>query len=344
MNHKRYDGLDILKAICALCVIFIHIPINGTLGEYIVALSRIGVPIFFMITGFFYRNTIDNKKEVVQIKKIIFLIVSSSIVYFCVKIFPICIHVNPIYEVKNMFSIKNIAKFIIFNESMFYNHLWYLNAILYVLIICYLLKKLTCKWKKVLYIATPLLLMGDLILGKYSILLFGREFPFVIVRNFLFVGIPYFSIGMYLNDKKSQNNHTNNLKNVVLMILIIGVNILERYLLILLDVNTTRDHYLSTTFLAIIIFNIFADASWNNMDLRILKKIGREYSLMIYIIHPIFIRIIRSVSNAFSFNNIIENLKFLIVYVISIVFAVIYYKIKEKLCCKFSKSRIILSR
>ena len=61
------------------------------------------------------------------------------------------------------------------------------------LIIMHIFDKL--KIEKCLVFAAPFLLMGDLILGKYSVLLLGREFPYILVRNFLFVGIPYFCIG-----------------------------------------------------------------------------------------------------------------------------------------------------
>lgn len=91
------------------------------------------------------------------------------------------------------FTIENVLKFIAFNESPLKGHLWYLGAILYVLIIMHIFDKL--KIEKCLVFAAPFLLMGDLILGKYSVLLLGREFPYILVCNFLFVGIPYFCIG-----------------------------------------------------------------------------------------------------------------------------------------------------
>ena len=54
------------------------------------------------------------------------------------------------------------------------------------------------KVQKTLFLAIPVLLAGDLIIGKYSLLLFGREFPAFYSRNWLFVGVPYFSLGMLI--------------------------------------------------------------------------------------------------------------------------------------------------
>ena len=49
-----------------------------------------------------------------------------------------------------------------------------------------------------MFYAIPILLLTDLILGKYSLLFLDREFPVIYVRNFLFVGLPYFALGACL--------------------------------------------------------------------------------------------------------------------------------------------------
>lgn len=178
MSNERNNSLDALKTICAFLVICIHVPFPGIVSEIITSLARIAVPIFFMITGYFYNKT--DKKPFKQIKKVIILIILSNLLYFIPDILK-----NE--NISTVFSLKNILSFIIFNESPFAGHLWYLNALLYVLIIVYFADKL--KVRKFLYYAIPILLAIDLILGKYSILLFGQQFPYIIIRNFLFVRI-----------------------------------------------------------------------------------------------------------------------------------------------------------
>lgn len=173
---KRENNLDVLKTICAFLVICIHVPFPGYLGAIITPLARIAVPIFFMITGYFYKKTAT--KPFKQIKKIIILIILSNLLYF---IFDVITKQN----IMHIFSLKSFIKLIFFNESPFAGHLWYLNALLYILIIMYLVDKI--KIRKNLYYAIPILLLIDLIFGKYSMLLLGRQFPYIIVRNFLFV-------------------------------------------------------------------------------------------------------------------------------------------------------------
>lgn len=182
MSKERNYNLDVLKTICAFLVICIHVPFPGIVGEIIIPLARIAVPIFFMITGYFY-DKID-KKPFKQIKKVIILIILSNLLYFILDAIT-----NK--NVAEMFSLKNILSFVVFNESPFAGHLWYLNALLYVLVILYFVDKL--KIRKYLYYVIPILLAIDLILGKYSILLFEQQFPYIIIRNFLFVRIAIFS-------------------------------------------------------------------------------------------------------------------------------------------------------
>lgn len=111
-----------------------------------------------------------------------------------------------------------------------------------------------------------ILLMGDLILGKYSVLLLGREFPYILVRNFLFVGIPYFCIGRLI-----RNGFGQKVKKKVLTIFLIvfsATSLLERFALVSLNVNSARDHYISTTLLAITVFLFTLQCHGSNKTLE----------------------------------------------------------------------------
>lgn len=62
-KFERQDAFDILKAVCAFLIVCIHIPFPGAAGAYFTALTRIAVPIFFMITGYFYSDVVRRGKE-----------------------------------------------------------------------------------------------------------------------------------------------------------------------------------------------------------------------------------------------------------------------------------------
>ena len=69
--QNRQNNIDILKAICAFYIVCIHVPFPGIVGEYLTQLTRIAVPIFFMITGYFYADIVNKRGVIRQIKKII---------------------------------------------------------------------------------------------------------------------------------------------------------------------------------------------------------------------------------------------------------------------------------
>lgn len=285
----RADNIDILKAICAFLVVCIHVPFPGVIGEYFTALTRIAVPIFFMITGYFYLDVEEKNGEERQIKKIFKLVLEANMLYFLWDFFYAVLSRN-MSSFTSTFTIKNFLKLIVFNESPLKGHLWYLGAILYVLMIVRVINK--WKFRMCFSVVFPFLLFGDLILGKYSVLLLGREFPYVLVRNFFFVGIPYFCIGQLIRKGFLHKVKKNVL--VILMIAFLLTSLLERFVLVSLNANATRDHYISTTLLAVTVFLFVLKCQWNN---KTLVAIGRKYSTWLYILHPIFINCIGTVAH-----------------------------------------------
>lgn len=55
---KRNKGIDILRLICAFLVVCIHAHFPGIVGEYVKAIARVAVPIFFICTGYFLPATL----------------------------------------------------------------------------------------------------------------------------------------------------------------------------------------------------------------------------------------------------------------------------------------------
>lgn len=184
----RIYTIDNLKTLCAFLVICIH-----TYCAYqnsILPVARVAVPCFFMISGYLLYNesSIGRQRLKKSISHIFRIIIWSTLLFMTIKEL-LYFHSTEEFYIP---SKKELLNFIVFNENPYGWHLWYLNAYFYVLLIVYAIEK--CQKWKYLFVATPFLLIGDLVFGKYSMLLFNREFPFIYVRNFIFVGIPYFII------------------------------------------------------------------------------------------------------------------------------------------------------
>lgn len=182
-------------------------------------------------------------------------------------------------------SLRQWIFFFIFNENPFAGHLWYLGAYLYVLLIMLIVDKYKL-WRYMLWL-TPLLLLGDLVFGKYSLLLLGREFPFVYVRNFLFVGISYFMLGIWCKTHLDKLLAVNRYIYSGGAILFTFTSSMEKTFLLDLGKSPMREHYLSTTFLAICLFMFVL--SYKNVHGSKISQLGERDSLYIYVFHPLFV-------------------------------------------------------
>lgn len=137
--------------------------------------------------------------------------------------------------------------------------------------------------KKILYIFMLILPLVAFLL----LLLFHRKFPYIIVKNFLLVGLPYFYLGTMLRGFKG------DIKARVLILLALlfsFTTFLERYFLVRVGLNATRDHYISTTFQPVTVFLLCKEIYQNHRLTGIEEmatKVGRSYSTWVYIMHPI---------------------------------------------------------
>lgn len=194
-----------------------------------------------------------------------------------------------------------------------------------VLVIVLLVDRFNCK--KVLYYLTPVLLIADLVFGKYSLLIFHREFPYILVRNFLCVGIPYFCIGNLIREKRCSEKWNRKILQVLIVVFTI-TSLAERFVLVSAGLNATRDHYLSTTFLAICLFVYTLKSNWHNKGLAV---IGRKCSTWLYIIHPIFITAFSVATGKLGIKSIYRCVAPIVTYCATLTFLIVMCRLKSLL-------------
>ena len=143
---QRNLKIDQLKCLSAFLVIYVHCSPTGTIGENISAIARIAVPIFFIITGYFYEFSNQREKKQSQIKNIFVLCIIANFLYLIWNIILQMLLGNSIKNyLLEILEPKAVVKFLIFNESPVGVHLWYLGALLYGLGILYLFQNILCK-------------------------------------------------------------------------------------------------------------------------------------------------------------------------------------------------------
>lgn len=202
----RNYSIDTLKCLCAVLVVFLHT--NCMYSDWIKPITRCAVPCFFMISGLFIYDSDFFKSEARikrSLKKIFWIFIWSTLLFAVVKE-----GVNLI-QGRGFFipTLSELYNFMLFNANPFGGHLWYISAYIYVLLIVYVINKYRF-WNGLFYIF-PFLLITDLVFGKYSLVFFGREFSFLYLRNFLFVGLPYFAIGAWISAKSIHIKRTYKL-------------------------------------------------------------------------------------------------------------------------------------
>jgi len=203
MNGKRNAYVSIIKFLAACFVVFLHVEVPGRIGRVLCCIARFSVPFFLSISGFYaYRATTEQIKK--RLIKIILLTLFANCVYLiweCVYR-GIFLHQNIQLYLLNLLSIKTIAKQIFMGISPFFDHLWYLPA----MIIVYLLYLIYIKfWDSTsevryttLYTVAICAFLFQIFFGLKAI---GVDFQisYKIYRYGLFFGIPFFSLGLFMN-------------------------------------------------------------------------------------------------------------------------------------------------
>ncbi len=210
--EKNYNGLDVLRLICALLVMAIHMPPiprawEGAFYCFREVLCRCAVPSFFLISGFFLGKKVNRasfdggvlKKYVLRILRL-YLIWSA--IYFPLSFLSIRADPGGIGP-----GLLKWLRDLVFSGS--YVHLWYLNATVTASLMLWALWAGRVKQRRILLLAAGLYLLGMApgawgflentpLSGLWSLL---RRL-FQTSRNGIFLGFPYMALGACLAERE----------------------------------------------------------------------------------------------------------------------------------------------
>lgn len=178
--------------------------------------------------------------------------------------------------------------------------LWYLQAYIYVLVISYFVAKHHL-WKFAFW-SIPLLVIGLTILGVYRFPLFGIDATTPrLVRNFLFVGVPCFSIGAFIKYKWDYVKQIQWKTLVGFFVVFFALGKVENKLTSLPAFfiggdTATKAQIIEATSIAVVclatvFFLIFLKI--NQKKPSIISMLGEKYSLYIYLFHFPMIHLFR---------------------------------------------------
>ncbi len=311
MNHRN-PSLDLLKIVLALFVLGIHCNFLRDHHQLISFLTvdglfRLAVPVFFIINGYYFKKNVEKGEIKPWIKRILVLYLIWMIIY------------SPM-----LMRIPN-AKYILLYVFVGFYHLWYINSLLLSGVIIFNLKRMNTSM--MLVAALLLFLIGVIIqyLGNYHFFVNGQldqltnNLP--IYRNFVFTGLPFFSIG-YLIHKYHWNKKISKKLNVPLIVVALLLLGVESYI----NFRSTKegiDNLFSLIVASPLLFIYFLNS---NKEYRINAKNAALYSIAIYLTHPWIIHLLGN-----------ENFDSIYLTVLAIIFSLLisYLLIKINLRLKF---------
>ena len=288
LKVKRNNTLDFFKCIACFGILFMHTNGGSMIDSFIVCLSRFGIPLFFMISGYFVVVNDKNKQVSVifkKIRRILIMFLISAVIYGIVRflIEPFVFgnkSIDLLNNAKQLVSMRNIMQCLVFNQFPLGGTLWFLLALIYCYLIWALVEKLNAS--KVMYILIPIIIIIHIVSRAYLLKtnLIPEEINIVYYRNWLFMGLPFFALGNFI--RKYQHEITNKVSNLVLIVLMIvglAVSCIERLFVPL-------ELFFGTVVVVLAVF-IFSVKNPNSINIPIINLIGAKYFMVIYLMHPL---------------------------------------------------------
>lgn len=329
----RYVSLDVLKTIAAFMVCYQHACGTGILSGYILAAARIAVPLFVMITGFFYEDTRSNGHEKKQLIKFLKIAVEMFAMYFLVDIAFNVVSGNLKGYLFRYVDLSLWLKFVVFNTPLTAGHSWYMWAMIYVLLFFFWLPSINRnKLFRIVFITLPLILVP--LFSKYSLFFCQNQIPADLYRNSIVPVIAYFLIGIVIRENSDKIISLPFRSRLAIAVVALVGLIIERTVLLEIQGSDYKSgSYFMTAFLAIAFFIVFLDLGRVQKG-NLLAEFGKKYSLNFYIIHQVFVKIETKI---FDVNTVWQYAGVLFVATAGIIAVIIWDCVKNKM---FNKVRL----
>lgn len=366
MEKKNYCGLDILKFICSMLVVVLHLAtyafgdmaVNGAPpsggenpvilfglpGAY--TLLRIAVPVFFLCSSFFLFKKI---KETPQDKKSIIknycLRVIKLYLFWFVVFMPIMIDKYLVVPIQAGIPAGQAVLRLLWQVFLYagYDGAWYLGAsVISALLVYFLSKKLSNN--KILIIAVVMYIIASLS-GTYCNLFKGTfiydVFMFlntsVPLYHTFFNGTLFYVLGKIIAEKGFLFNKK---LNVILLcctpLVAYGELVLANYFAL----TFATDCFLILPLLALVIFQTFALL---NLQEKKAYQIMRTSSTFTYFFHFIFLYILYRIASVCKWTVLYSNVWLTIVIFVAIILtSILLSQLVKKLSKKFKIFRYAL--
>ncbi|HCG34918.1 MAG TPA: amino-acid racemase [Clostridiales bacterium] len=328
-KDKQYGGLDAFKLIAALLVICIHTSPLTTFSanaDFFLTriVARIAVPFFLMVSGFFvlpqylFEKSRDISPLVRFLKKTALLYAVAIIIYLPVNLYA--------GQFKGL-DVADVIRMVLFDGTFY--HLWYLPAVILSFLIVFLLSR-KLPFQAVMVVSLFLYgigLMGDSYFGAISgvpVLSTAYDAMFHVfsyTRNGLFYAPVFLTMGAWLGHPTRTCSMKMSMVGFALSMILMTI---EGFVLHYLGWQRHDSMYLALLPCMYFLYQLVL--AWDRKPGLLLRVI----STWIYLIHPLFIVVVRGAAKVTGLEDmLVQNslIHYLAVSALSVLFAVLIAKL-----------------
>lgn len=295
----RNSSIDIFRYICAILVVIIHThPLSdlNANADYITSqiITRIGVPFFFAVAGFFYSQKIEKGQFVFvpYIKKLFMTYCFWSFGYILIDFFEWG------YGQIKGFIVTGTINFL-FKGSHY--HFWFFPALIISICLMTFFYRINCK-KLLIPLSLVLFVIGCIGCSYYElgvkIPLMGKLYTFsefTALRRIFMMGFPFFICGYFVNKIKNTALMLSNKKLFTLLFLAITVWLAEIFLVVKLEIQ--RDIIITFALYPLLVVVMLILLKNPLPQFNKLSQKCRVIANITYYTHPLFILLIKTVYN-----------------------------------------------
>ncbi len=339
--------LDEIKAIACIFVILIHCKFPGITGDLCEALARFAVPFFFVISGKYLLK--ESCIEVSDIRKTVFQKTKKLLgvlfpVWSFYTIYSFWYSLTVGHTVSEWLSDKynsfEFSRLILFNSGKFiydftysFDHLWFILALIYVYLLVIIFARFVRSWAPFLTVSLMMLLFVlELLQTYYPIRPFDISIStWYVVRNWLFVGVPFTMLGVWFSDKLSKMEFFKEITPGVTLLVLGIISTLAEY-----SVWKSKEVYFGS--LLIVLALLILENAGRNMGkkkffhIKAFEFVGRTISSHVYYMHVFVISLfgwfIDRINPEIYGNDSFMYARPFMVIVLTIVLSLTIYKIK----------------
>lgn len=332
--QKQYNyNLDFIKGIACMFVVFMHCEFPGIMGTAVQAISRFCVPFFFMVSGYFCFKPLVAKTELKtdkvlagggissigrKLKHIGKITFWASVFYLAFVLLQQSILNNHNF----ILSVRDVFNWLVFNQPrIIAGQYWFLFALLYAYTFYGILECL--RLRKFAYILAAMMFVVYVLMAQGAHLA-GYHVPNMFYRNWLVEAFPYFMLGHYIHE----NQDRINISNKALITIIVTTTLLcwvERWFM-------GRDFGVNIVTVPQV-FALFVYGVKNpQRHGGIVQRLGRNCSMLVYILHPAVWHSLEEIYNEFELNDNMPALYMMPIFVLglSVLLSIVFNKLMDK--------------